>query len=279
MSSMLAAMRLLKEKMKEEAAAAEAAAASSAGVEVDEDGSVDGGHLPSRSEEEGRDLDPGLDSACLAAAKYVKEGKDHAIHARRRLWYEAEKCTPEVVTGILSSEDISRLHEAAAALGAQGKGTRHFKDSTAESTTGHTICYLHAEGYLQRAYSDLWEKIVESMRRRMPREWTCCDASDVLNVRCIELHTYGVGSGLLMENHRDNGSTLTMSALLSDDHDGGRFVTYRNGKPVAHGLAKGDAVLFPSEKLHNIERVTRGVRNALVVELWRPPTNTQDRFK
>ena len=103
-------------------------------------------------------------------------------------------------------------------------------------------------------------------------------------MRCIELHTYGAGAGLFLKNHRDNDSALTLSARLSPAgaFAGGRFVTYdpaRGGAPVAHDLGRGDAVLFPSEKLHSIERVTAGTRHALVVELWRSATNATDRFK
>ena len=96
---------------------------------------------------------------------------------------------------------------------------------------------------------------------------------------CVEDDADGAGSGLLRGNHRDNDSCLTVSALLSDGHGGGRFVTYRDGRPQPHDLGAGDAVLFPSEKLHNIETVTSGVRTALVVELWRDKTNAKDRFQ
>jgi predicted 2-oxoglutarate/Fe(II)-dependent dioxygenase YbiX len=49
---------------------------------------------------------------------------------------------------------------------------------------------------------------------------------------------------------------------------GGEFVTYCDGAPVAHKMAQGDAILFHSEKLHNISTVTGGLRQSLVVELW-----------
>ena len=54
---------------------------------------------------------------------------------------------------------------------------------------------------------------------------------------------------------------------------------YDRGAPVAHRLDQGSAVLFPSEKLHNIEKVERGTRESLVIELWEGDTNGVDRFK
>ncbi|KAH8045044.1 hypothetical protein JL720_16840 [Aureococcus anophagefferens] len=152
------------------------------------------------------------------------------------------------------------------------------QDATAASTLGHAIVYLHAGGYFQARHARLFAKI-ERDAGAAPASWTCCDRDEALRVRCIEHHTYGAGSGLLMANHRDNDSCLTVSALLSDGHGGGRFVTYRDGRPQPHDLGAGDAVLFPSEKLHNIETVTSGVRTALVVELWRDKTNAKDRFQ
>ena len=164
-----------------------------------------------------------------------------------------------------------------------------------------------------------------------------------LNVRCCELHTYAEGGGLLAAGHRDNGSVLTMSVLLSDprpaaaraaasasasasaadhhhhhhdngergggggrggggaatpeggggggdeelgkgaaSHGGGEFVMWREGEPVVYSdaaLGRGDAILFRSERLHNVAPVTCGTRRSLVIELWEPPANAEGRFK
>ena len=56
----------------------------------------------------------------------------------------------------------------------------------------------------------------------------------------------------------------------------------KNG-PACHpvlgtGLARGDAIIFHSEKCHNVATVKRGTRNSLVLELWRGPTNQMTRF-
>lgn len=106
------------------------------------------------------------------------------------------------------------------------------------------------------------------------------DAESPLHVRCVELHTYLTGGSLLNPGHRDNGSVLTLSALLSEPSlsSGGEFVTYMDGYPVAHTLARGDAILFRSERLHNVSTVKNGTRQSLVVELWQSGTNRRDRF-
>ena len=102
-----------------------------------------------------------------------------------------------------------------------------------------------------------------------------------LALRCVEFHTYQAGGGLLDVDHRDTGSAVSMSILLSDaaQMDGGRFVTWGASGPTAHALARGDAVLFDSEKRHNVTTVRRGVRHSLVLELWCGPRNALDRDK
>ena len=82
-------------------------------------------------------------------------------------------------------------------------------------------------------------------------------------------------------DHNDMGSVLTMSVLLADpkDFDGGVFVTFEDGQAAHHdSLARGDALVIPSEMLHNVTTVTRGVRNSLVIELWEGKENRNDRY-
>jgi len=76
------------------------------------------------------------------------------------------------------------------------------------------------------------------------------------------------------------GSTLTLSCLLSDPStfEGGTFLTWESGRAVCHDdLAIGDAVVFHSERVHNVAAVMNGVRNSLVVECWVGPDNQHDR--
>ena len=44
-----------------------------------------------------------------------------------------------------------------------------------------------------------------------------------------------------------------------------------------HYAERGDAIIFHSEKMHNVAPIESGVRHALVIELWLGPTNTRDR--
>ena len=83
-------------------------------------------------------------------------------------------------------------------------------------------------------------------------------------------------------NHRDMGSALTLSCLLSspDDVDGGVFMTWDHGQAVYHDdLACGDGVVFHSERVHNVSAVLGGTRHSLVVELWEGPDNRHNRHE
>ena len=142
----------------------------------------------------------------------------------------------------------------------------------------HIVLYLHRDGLLQEQQPTLWGKLLRTMREQ-PGVWY--DAYALLQVRCIELHTYSVGGGLLQPGHRDHGSELTISILLSDpaEMQGGEFCTFSEERDVvAHALGRGDAVMLHSCRAHNVAQVTRGVRQSLVIELWKEPTNVLDRL-
>lgn len=102
-----------------------------------------------------------------------------------------------------------------------------------------------------------------------------------LHVRCIEFHDYRAGGGLQDPGHIDVGSTLTLSVQLSTPgppEHGGRFTTTdASGHVTVHELARGDAVVFCSEMVHNVATLSGGERNSLVIELWTDPPNRIDR--
>ena len=50
-------------------------------------------------------------------------------------------------------------------------------------------------------------------------------------------------------------------------------------RPVEHRLDRGDAVVFHSERVHNVSPVVRGERQTLVIELWTGHTNCIDRHE
>ena len=117
-----------------------------------------------------------------------------------------------------------------------------------------------------------------AMKQGDPRDHTLV-ASD-LRVRCVELHSYIPGGGLMDSDHRDSGSSLTMSVALTDPAtlSGGEFLTYNcNHEAVTHRLERGSAILFRSEDLHNVAVVKRGLRQTLVIELWTGKANRVDR--
>ena len=171
----------------------------------------------------------------------------------------------------------------------------------------HAALFMHRDGYFGHALPELLTRLVEQMRRAAG-EWHGAEVAAALSLRCIELHTYQAGGGLLDIDHRDTGSAVSMSILLSEaaDMEGGRFVTWgleagclrcaaasRAGQaaeaagepcatcptPCLHEMARGDALLFDSEKAHNVSTLTRGVRHSLVLELWSSTRNQHDRDK
>lgn len=141
---------------------------------------------------------------------------------------------------------------------------------------GHCKLFLHRGGHFQQQWPALCAKLTNAMccQTGYPKA-THSALSSELSLRCAEFHTYTAGGGLMVRGHRDRGSVLTMTVLLSDPTacEGGAFITWRNDgtEPVHHAMGRGDAILFHSEKTHNVATVTSGVRYSLVLELWRLP--------
>lgn len=137
-----------------------------------------------------------------------------------------------------------------------------------------------ASGLLSGPCVEVIESIVQSMKDHDPRGR---EAAAGLNVRCVELHHYSVGAGLMDPDHKDSGSSLTLSVLLTDPSmlRGGEFLTWQGhpstGVAVAHALGLGDGILFRSEDYHNVRPVTAGTRETLIIELWVGQSNRVDR--
>ena len=200
--------------------------------------------------------------------------------------YAAENMPAVLIPGALEDDEVDLLLAIGVAAWDGQRASdiatlRSALDRTAHDIAfndEHVALYLHRDSHLQHAQPELVRKILDIMRSQ-PGEWGV--DLDQLNVRCIELHHYTVGGGLVTPGHRDNGSKLTMSVMLSHPHefDGGEFVTYADGMPVHHELERGDALLFESERLHNVCPVTLGMRRSLVIELWARPENSSNRFR
>ena len=189
-----------------------------------------------------------------------------------------ERTTVHLLPGFLSHTDIVQVVEAARDRGPWQEGRsvcealQCVPHDVAYSST-HVALFLHREGHFATSCPELYERILLRMRSEQR------ERSDALNIRCIELHTYTAGGGLLDPGHCDHGSVFTMSVLLSEPagFGGGEFVTWRDEQPIAHPMSAGDAILFHSEKCHNVSTVTSGVRQSLVIEIWRHGANSTDR--
>ena len=186
----------------------------------------------------------------------------------------ARSVGPRILKGVLSPQEILRIVELGDVV------TPHPIRSDA---SGHEVAFLHAGGatsLLAWHCAGLLATLISRMRAGDPG-WAPVATS--LNVRCIELHTYVTGGGLIggeHRNHRDSGSILSMSVMLSDPEamTGGEFLTWDHAEArVPHHVAQGDGVLFRSEQCHNVAVVTSGMRRTLVIELWTGPTNVKDR--
>lgn len=248
------------------------------------------------------ELDPLLKPAHRVAVQ------DHADPPCRS-WLEAEQTEPLLLRNLLSADQIDEILERVSEGGVWPRGSKDCTGEDADSsksssskkiknhfnrpglcdelksvahhlawTDDHVVLYMHTDDWFVNTLPECWSKIRGAMESRpwmngsvpvLDDAWMGF-ANTMEHVRCIELHHYSAGGGLLTPGHRDTGSALTISVLLSDPDTvtGGDFVTYNEGMPVAHLMARGDAILFNSESLHNISSVNSGLRQSLVVELW-----------
>lgn len=221
----------------------------------------------------------------------------HMSHADLQ---RAQRSTVRVLHNLLDAREIATLLStgvASAALGLDGR-TR-----TVDAGLLYDVSYehdAHTALFLHRRYAptdgaaatcslsqdhaptaQVCDKLVRVMREHVravdPQEGI--EDPDALTVRCIELHTYTSGGALLDVTHRDTGSVLSLSVLLSDPaaKTGGHFVTWQRGQPVVHQLTQGSAIVFHSERRHNVSPMVHGMRQTLVIELWACAANVRGR--
>ena len=117
----------------------------------------------------------------------------------------------------------------------------------------HRKVFLHHGGFVgskwqnfRQAYPDLLAKLLRNMRQHGDAKGLC-DAYTTLNVRCVEVHEYTVGGGLIDPAHTDVGSALTLAVQLSEampEAHGGRFTTTDPLHGTSeHPLERGDGLL------------------------------------
>mmetsp|Transcript_25162 Transcript_25162/g.58215 ORF Transcript_25162/g.58215 Transcript_25162/m.58215 type:complete len:199 (-) Transcript_25162:56-652(-) len=151
----------------------------------------------------------------------------------------------------------------------------------------HRLVHLHRGRRLQRALPALLERVLNRVRTEDAARWRLLRGR-AANVRSAELHVYTTGGSVADPEHRDAGSLLTISVLLSPQAEfgGGELLLWRaaNGEgavggfaPLGEELQPGDGVLFPSEKRHNVRALTHGTRRAFIIELWAGGANEHNR--
>jgi len=237
----------------------------------------------------------------------LKGAQKHAQQEYTSNNHQEEYEEPIILRQLLSDEQINEILKSASQDGVWPRGvcgdnddTNNKQESTntAERTAAtateelsdvphhyawtkeHVVLYMHNNNHwFVRLLPEAWGRIRGGMESRpwmngaipeLDDAFIGVDTPSMTQVRTVELHHYAAGGGLVTPGHRDCGSDMTLSVLLSDtdDVEGGDFVTYREGVPVAHKMRRGDAILFSSMALHNIGTVTAGLRQSLVVELW-----------
>ena len=112
------------------------------------------------------------------------------------------------------------------------------------------------------------------MRREDARRWRLL-IDRPCALRSAEYHRYGDGGSVADLEHRDQGSLLTLTVLLSPEGEcapGSGVLSLATaagtGAPFAEcPLRRGDGCLFVSEKRHNVSTVS-GARRSFVIELW-----------
>lgn len=157
----------------------------------------------------------------------------------------------------------------------------YFHNSSANAE--HRVAHLHRDDLLQQHEGGrLLERVLSAVRRADAQHWRLL-VGRPCSVRSAEYHVYSSGGSVADPEHRDQGSLLTLTALLTPPEacvSGGELLMATSADesvPMVHvALGRGDGCVFVSEKRHNVTRVA-GARASFVVELWDGPPNTFNR--
>ncbi|KNC83571.1 hypothetical protein SARC_04176 [Sphaeroforma arctica JP610] len=94
-----------------------------------------------------------------------------------------------------------------------------------------------------------------------------------LGAQSTEYHKMEMHGALPDPRHYDLDSLVTIDMMLAapgKDYEGGHLQTEEADRSIVRpGFERGDAVVFVSHKPHHVTPVTGGVRNVLVVEIWK----------
>ncbi|KAL1495966.1 hypothetical protein AB1Y20_014607 [Prymnesium parvum] len=149
------------------------------------------------------------------------------------------------------------------------------------SSYAHRVVHLHRGGEVQKEMPRLLERLLSRIYAEDAQRWKLLLGRPV-SVRSVELHTYRPGGSVADPQHRDSGSLLTLSVLLSEpsSYTGAKFTYISVGSSeevVEPQLSCGDGVLFVSEKRHNVSTLETGVRHSFIIELWEGPATRHNR--
>lgn len=141
----------------------------------------------------------------------------------------AESVCPALRPGLLSPDDVDQIIASAAALEAE-LGPLGMRREGAKLWYGpaHSVLFMHTDGWFADKLPTLHERLTGAMRTQQASWCLRCTSSPMfppgpraLSVRCIELHTYGVGGSLSRPGHRDSGSCIVRAleaAMRRESH-------------------------------------------------------------
>lgn len=207
----------------------------------------------------------------------------------------ADEADVVVVRGLLSATDldaIARFAESIApkdddsdgdGIGIAGMLWDTEEDCFEDAYHGlrqHRVVHLHREGLDASPLVGVRAKLLRAIYKADDECWGWLRGR-VVNVRSFEHHSYEPGGSVSDPEHRDAGSILTISVLLgrSDGCEGGHFRASVNDEWCPFEVSPGDAVVFPSEKRHNVTPITAGTRESMVMELWEGGVTRHNRHK
>lgn len=206
----------------------------------------------------------------LAGTGYAAPGLLERVHRPRLVDASDAQLTPVVrLRGLVGDREISRLHEAAAAVRAEVGDV--VRANGLEPGSWRTVYMNHR---LADLVPEVHAKLHSAVREVDARHWQIIDEPNrrSLNLRVAEYHTVLPSGGLPMHKHHDRGSLITMDLMLSSpgaDFEGGIFQTLEaDGNLRRHHFDRGDALFFLSHKYHCVSPVSTGKRTVFVSELW-----------
>ena len=165
------------------------------------------------------------------------------------------------------------------AMGEGGDDAWSEVEDAYHSLKTHRVTHLHADDALATEAPAVRARLLRAAfdadagRCESGGGWGLLPGRPVF-LRSAEYHDYSTGGGVTEENHRDQGSVLTVSVHLevSDDGGGGVFATWDDDgtRTEFRDLRRGDAVIFCSEKRHGVSPLVAdgAFRKSVVLELW-----------